>query len=264
MTFPACITDSLSLAHPGWRPVLEEGIRAVISADPRYLPDLEKEPFLPTRNRLFAAFSQPPDEVRYILVGEGPYPREESATGYCFMDGAVHDIWSEKGFSRQVNRATSLRNFLKMLLVAEKTLLPDHTGEKAMAEIARVKPGSDFPYISSMSALQQALLDQGFLLLNATLVFRRHVSPLRESKAWQPFLRAILDALAARAAKRDTPPPVLILWGKAAEKLARIESVSRFPQVRSEHPYNLSFIKNREMQNLFGPMNILKNSIENK
>ena len=258
MTLPACITDSLLLAHPGWHPVLEEGIRAVISADPHYLPGLEKELFLPTRNRLFAAFSQAPNQVRHILVGEGPYPREESATGYCFMDGAVHDIWSEKGFSKQVNRATSLRNFLKMLLVAEKTLLPDHTGEKAMAEIASMKSKPDFPYISSMDELQRALLDQGFLLLNATLVFRRHVPPLRESKAWQPFLRVILDTLVARATAANTSPPVLILWGKAAEKLARIESVSRFSQVRSEHPYNLSFIKNHEMQKLFGPMGVLK------
>jgi uracil-DNA glycosylase len=174
------------------------------------------------------------------------------------MDGAVHDIWSEKGFSRQVNKATSLRNFLKMLLVAEKTLSPGNTGEKAVAEIVQVKQRADFPYINRLGELQQALLDQGFLLLNATLVFRRHVSPLKESKAWQPFLRVILDEIAARATMFNTLLPVLILWGKIAERLAKIESVSRFPQTRSEHPYNLSFIENRDMQNLFGSMSLLK------
>jgi uracil-DNA glycosylase len=71
---------------------------------------------------LFAAFAQPLDRVRYVLVGEGPYPRAESATGVCFMDGAVGDLWSEAGLSKPVNRATSLRNFMKMLLVADGQL----------------------------------------------------------------------------------------------------------------------------------------------
>ncbi|MDR0933640.1 MAG: uracil-DNA glycosylase, partial [Burkholderiaceae bacterium] len=188
MTLPTLIADALHLAHPDWRPVLEAGARAMMQADSAYLPALEQDSFLPTKNRLFAAFSQKISDVRYILVGEGPYPREESATGYCFMDGAVRDIWSEKGFSKQVNRATSLRNFFKMLLVADNRLQPDNTGGEAVAEVARLaqKPGSHF--ISQLGELQQALLDRGFLLLNAALVFRPHVPPMKESRAWQPFL----------------------------------------------------------------------------
>ena len=81
MNLPAFLSDAFALAHPGWCPVLEKGIRAVAQADADYLPALEKDDFLPTKNRLFAAFSQPMDAVRYVLVGEGPYPREESATG---------------------------------------------------------------------------------------------------------------------------------------------------------------------------------------
>ena len=79
-------------------------------ADPAYLSALAEDHFLPTQGRLFAAFSQPLEEVRYVLVGEGPYPREESATGVCFMDGAVRELWSTQGLSKPVNRATSLRN----------------------------------------------------------------------------------------------------------------------------------------------------------
>lgn len=258
MTLPAFITDSLNQAHPSWHPILKKGIHAVAAADASYLPGLEKSAFLPTQNRLFAAFSQPLDQVRYVLVGEGPYPREESASGYCFMDGAVGEIWSEKGFSKPVNRATSLRNFLKMLLVAEKTLHPDSTGEEAMAQVAGKGQGPDSPYIRRLDELQQALLDKGFLLLNATLVFRRDIAPARESKPWQPFLCVVLDALAEHATASGKPLPILILWGKIAERLTAIESVSHFPQIRSEHPYNLSFIKNQEMQNLFGPMEIFR------
>src|SRR4051794_35273708 len=113
---PLAIEEALALAHASWRPVLVKGLEAVAESDPGYLPALAADSYLPTDGRLFAAFTQPLDKVRYVLVGEGPYPREQSATGVCFMDGAVESLWSEKGLSKQVNRATSLRNFMKMLL----------------------------------------------------------------------------------------------------------------------------------------------------
>ena len=84
---------------------------------PGYLDSLENTGFLPTQGRLFAAFSLPVGQVRFVLMGEGPYPREASASGYCFMDGAVQELWSADGLSKPVNRAVSLRNFIKMLLV---------------------------------------------------------------------------------------------------------------------------------------------------
>src|SRR5512132_159390 len=116
---PQAIEDALGLAHASWRPILRRGLEAMLEADPGYLSTLAADDYLPTQGRIFAAFAQPLDKVRYVLVGEGPYPREQSATGVCFMDGAVELLWSEKGLSKQVNRATSLRNFMKMLLVAE-------------------------------------------------------------------------------------------------------------------------------------------------
>ena len=252
------LTDSLQKAHPGWHPHLVEGILQMMAADASYFDSLEKVSFLPTQNRLFAAFSLPAEEVRFILVGESPYPREESATGYSFMDGAVRDIWSEKGFSKEVNRATSLRNFLKMLLVAEKTLAADDTGAQAIAHVYRQNAEREIPYITQLDELQKNFQDQGFLLLNAAPVFRRDVSPVKEAQAWLPFLNVVLDSLARQKKASKTPLPVLILWGNAAKKLELAEAAFVFPKVKSEHPYNLSFIKNVEMQNLFAPANLLK------
>ncbi|MFM7633567.1 MAG: uracil-DNA glycosylase, partial [Betaproteobacteria bacterium] len=94
----------------------------------------------------------------------------------------------------------------------------------------------------------------GFLLLNAALVFRPHVPPVKEAKAWQPFLEVVLDALASRAGQ---PAPTLVLWGKIAALLQAMPVTQRFPQAVAEHPYNLSFIKNKDMQQLFGPMQLL-------
>jgi uracil-DNA glycosylase len=250
-TVPAAILDTLNLAHPSWRPHLISGLEAVAHANPAYLPALAVDHYLPTEQRLFAAFALPLAQVRYVLVGEGPYPRAASATGVCFMDGAVGELWCDSGLSKPVNRATSLRNFMKMLLVAGGQLQPDDTGGAAMAPVAVAarENGS----IQTLQQLQANLTAQGFLLLNAALVFRPHVAPTIEARAWLPFLQTILAALADRPA-----PPTLVLWGKIAEQLKRLPETARLAQACAEHPYNLSFIQHAGMQQLFGPMELLR------
>lgn len=248
---PHAILEALDRADVSWRPLLLAGLDAVASADPAYLPALAVDQYLPTDQRLFAAFALPLDKVRYVLVGEGPYPRAESATGVCFMDGAVKELWCATGLSKPVNRATSLRNFMKMLLVAEGRLAPDDTGGAAMAPVAAAAQGNGT--ITTLAQLQDNLTGHGFLLLNAALVFRPHVPPAAEARAWLPFLQKVLAALAER-----DPPPTLVLWGKIAEQLKRLPETARFPQACAEHPYNLSFIRHGGMQELFGPMELLR------
>src|SRR4051812_32784597 len=85
MNIPAVISDALARAHVSWHPTLIAGLEAMARADPAYLPLLATDDYLPTEQRLFAAFALPMAQVRYVLVGEGPYPRAESATGVCFM-----------------------------------------------------------------------------------------------------------------------------------------------------------------------------------
>jgi uracil-DNA glycosylase len=257
MAIPSEITAMLQLADPSWRPILSAGLEALAAAHPTYFPELVRDEYLPTKGRLFAAFGQPIDAVRYVLVGEGPYPRPESATGFCFMDGAVQSLWSENGLSKQVNRATSLRNFMKMLLVADGQLDIAHTSGEAMAHIALKARAIGSPYIQTREDLQDKLTQQGFLLLNAALVFRPHVPPLKEAKAWLPFLQAVLAGLADHAEEKGKTPPTLVLWGKIAEQLKALPCIERFPKAVSEHPYNLSFIGNAVMQKLFGAMRLL-------
>lgn len=250
---PAPILGALDLADVSWRPVLDAGLQAVAAADPAYLPALGVDDYLPTGGRLFAAFAQPLDRVRHVLVGEGPYPRAESATGVCFMDGAVGALWSETGLSKPVNRATSLRNFMKMLLVADGRLGAGDTGGSALLPVAQHARGAESGTIQTLAQLQDNLMGQGFLLLNAALVFRKHVAPAIDARAWQPFLQTVLAALAGQSA-----PPTLVLWGKIAEQLKKLPEAARLPQVHAEHPYNLSFIRHAGMQELFGPMELLR------
>jgi uracil-DNA glycosylase len=255
---PKPIADALRMAHSSWQPILLRGLDAMTGADPAYLPSLAADSYLPTENRLFAAFSLPLDAVHFVLFGEGPYPRVESATGVCFMDGAVESLWSEKGLSKQVNRATSLRNFMKMLLVTEGTLEPGNTSGEALQEVAGKTRATGSPYIQTLTELQANLTRHGFLLLNASLVFRAHVAPAKDAKAWLPFMKTVLDALADHADQKDRKPPTLVLWGKLAEQINALPMASRFPSVMSEHPYNLTFILNKPMQQLFKPMHLLR------
>lgn len=258
ISLPAAVLEALKPVHPSWKPVLIKGLEAVAQADPGYLPALAEDRFLPTQNRMFAAFSIPLEAVRYVLVGEGPYPREESATGVCFMDGAVESLWSDKGLSKQVNRATSLRNFMKMLLVADGKLAPDNTSGEALAEVASHAQGATSPYIQTLTELQANLTRHGFLLLNASLVFRPHVPPVKDARAWQPFMHTVLKALAAHGDAAEAKPPTLVLWGKIAEQLKSFDLIQDFPKAVSEHPYNLTFIQNAVMQALFKPLHLLR------
>ena len=251
---PHPFSSVIGLASPEWRPVLLRGLEAMAADDPEYLATLAQDDYLPTNGRIFAAFAQPLDAVRYVLVGEGPYPREASATGVCFMDGAVDALWSSSGLSKQVNRATSLRNFMKMLMVADGLLTPESTTGEAVTDVAQRAQAPEAHFIQTLPELQNNLHANGFLLLNAALVFRPHVPPPKEAKAWRPFLEVVLEALADRAGQA---PPTLVLWGKIAALLQAMPVTTQFPQAVAEHPYNLSFIKNKDMQQLFGPMRLL-------
>lgn len=256
-SLPAALADLIQTAHPSWHAALRAGLQAIAQADPVYLDVLATDHYLPTEGRLFAAFQQPMDRVRYVLVGEGPYPRAASATGVCFMDGAVGSLWSEKGLSKQVNRATSLRNFMKMLLVADGRVQAGQTSGDALADVAAQAQADVAGTIQTLADLQDNLTAQGFLLLNASLVFRSHVAPVKDAKAWKPFFETVLRALAEHGASQGKTLPTLVLWGKIAEQLDSLPLVQAFPRAVAEHPYNLSFIEHSGMQALFGAMHLL-------
>lgn len=260
---PNAISSLVVSAHGSWQPILLEGLRAIAQNDPEYLVRLANSEYLPTDGRIFAAFCRPIEEVRYVLIGEGPYPRARSAIGLCFMDGAVESLWSDKGLSKEVNRATSLRNFIKMLLVAGGYAEADHVSGNALASVAQKAQAPGSGWSRTRVDLQNNLLDHGFLLLNATLVYRADVAPTKEAKAWLPFMQTILDGLIMHAEDGLRAAPNLVLWGKIAEQIKLLPISLQFPQVVSEHPYNLTFITNPLMQKLLGPMRLLCRATKN-
>ena len=135
--------------HPQWREMVVHGLGLM---DTNYLKQLQSsENWLPGINAMLAAFSLPLSETHYILLGESPYPRAQSANGYAFWDNAVGSLWSETGLSKEVNRATSLRNLIKMLLFARGDLSLDFSQE-AISKIDKAQ------YVQTVQQLFGAFL----------------------------------------------------------------------------------------------------------
>jgi uracil-DNA glycosylase len=227
----------ISNTHNSWHQdlnlacqLLDKEYQAYLSKDVAWLPGLDK---------LLAAFSMPKKDVRYVLIGESPYPRLESANGYAFWDAAIKTIWTDSGMHTKVNRATSLRNIFKMLLIARGDL-GDDLSQGAIANINK----SDL--IQNLDQFFINLQNNGVLLLNATLVYSPKLVT-QHAKAWRPFILSILKSLDKNSVK-------LILWGKIAEQF---QDCGLNIALIAEHPYNNSFIRNQEVQTFFKPWDLL-------
>jgi uracil-DNA glycosylase len=230
--------------HPSWQEIIErayhaldEAYRAFLEADNGYFPS--------KADHLNAFRTLPRGEVKYILFGQDPYPRAESAGGYAFIDEKVERLFSDNGLSKEVNRATSLRNFIKMALVAKGDLSAEDTSQKAIAALDKSR------YIESITQLRENFEKNGVLLLNTALIFTDKKSSNRHVRAWRPFMRSLLADLRSDA-------PTLILFGNHAKALKKALPLEQFPAIEMEHPYNHTFITNKNAHQLFGPMGLLE------
>ena len=238
---------NLDAVDSSWHQCIKQGLEKV---DPLYLEKLyTNTDWLPGQKNIFNAFSLPVNKTQYVLLGESPYPRKASANGYAFFDAAVDQIWSDTGLSKAVNRATSLRNIIKMLLIAEGKLNPQQTSQSAITLIDKhnlVKTNKD---------LFQNFLRRGFLLLNATPVLRPD-AVRQDARAWQPFIKHVLEYLFEKH-----PTAQLILLGNIANTIDKLIDHTEIKRLYAEHPYNISFIHNPEVIHFFQPLHLLLESL---
>jgi len=234
---------SLDPVHQSWQTSVVRGLELI---NPDYKAFLESNTsWLPGAKQIFNAFSLDLNRIRYLLLGESPYPRADSANGYAFWDGRVGSLWSDKGLSSTVNRATSLRNFMKMLLVAGGHLTANDTSQAAIAALDKSH------LVQTCRDLFENMQTQGILLLNASLVLSDQ--PIRkDAKAWHPFMEVVLNTL--YNTRLDLQ---LLLFGKVAEMIQRFPVAAKMPSLIAEHPYNISFISNPQVLTVFGNMKLL-------
>ena len=235
--------------HDDWRQILIESLSTLDSC---YLGDLLQDgEWLPGVDRLLAAFQRDRSGVRYLLIGESPYPRRESANGIAFYDAAVDSLWSDQGLSKAVNRATSLRNIVKTALVAEGRLHKDADGKITQHAIAEL---DKHDLVQTLAGLFANLERAGFLMLNATPVLHPGRKPTLEARYWQEFLERLLMLIAANSVQRIT----LLLWGKIAKLVEDMPASENYDKLVCEHPYNISFIDNPDMLKLLAEVRVLQ------
>ena len=232
------------MSKGSWDIILSEAYASLEADYQRFLE--EDKDYFPSKENYFNAFNTlPKDKVKYILFGQDPYPRKESAGGYAFIDTKVHNLFSTSGLSKEVNKATSLRNFIKMALVASDRLTSEDTSQEAISMLDKIQ------MIDSIEELRINFEKNGVLLLNTALIFTDKKSSTRHIKAWKPFVQTLLNALEESA-------PKLILFGTHAKALKKQFTLDKFETIELEHPYNHTFISNPRAIKLFGPMNLLE------
>ena len=221
--------------------------KAYSTLDGKYQVFLEEDKhYFPSKMNYLNAFKTlPKEKVKYILFGQDPYPREESAGGYAFIDMKVKHLFSSSGLSKEVNRATSLRNFVKMALVASGKLTREDTSQEAISQLDKTD------MIDSIEELRLNFEKNGVLLLNTALIFTDKKSSSKHVKAWRPFIENILLALQNDDIK-------LILFGAHAKELKKHLPLENFETIEVEHPYNHTFISNTKALELFAPMQLLE------
>ena len=240
-----------SAVHADWQAILRESLSTL---DPGYLESLlHDDGWLPGVDRLLAAFQRDRTGVSYLLIGESPYPRRESANGIAFYDAAVSSLWSEQGLSKAVNRATSLRNIVKTALLAEGHLQKDSAGKITQDAIARLDKSG---LILTLGELFEDLERSGFLMLNATPVLHPERKPAQEARYWLRFLDCLLNLIAQKSSHRIT----LVLWGQIAKLIEPMPASAGYDQIVCEHPYNISFLDNSDMLHLFAKLRVLQQS----
>jgi uracil-DNA glycosylase len=233
----------MSKIHPSWKLIVEN---ALMSMDQQYLKIICQQPdILPIKDNILNAFSVPLDQVKFIMIGESPYPRINSANGYAFWDASVNTLWSKSGLSKEVNRATSLRNFIKMLLITSGRL---KINSQSQIEISKIEKSN---LINTLHDLFNNLLEKGFLLLNASLVLSNNAKQI-DAKYWKPFIEYIISEV-----YQVNHSVKLLLFGKIANKVLSMD-LPNIDRLCSEHPYNLTFISNIEILEFFKPLNLLE------
>lgn len=229
-----------------WKPILNEALNTL---DREYLEFLRKnEGYFPDFENFLNAFKTLPlKKTKAILFGQDPYPREKSAIGYAFIDGMVEEIFSKNGFSKQVNKATSLRNFLKMQLCAEGFLTKD-VSQGAISKLAKQN------LIQNILDLKKNFEKEGILLLNRALIFTNKKQTRVHVKAFKPFVKSLLNQINDR--KID-----LILFGNEAKTIHELlPPKHNFTLLNTPHPYNVSFIQNEVALEYFSKLKLLSSS----
>jgi len=161
--------------------------------------EYQKSTVYPPAKFIFNALdSLPVDKVKVVIIGQDPYHEPGQAHGLSFSvpDG--------------VALPPSLQNIYQEL----------------EADLGKTSPNS---------GNLERWVQEGVLLLNATLTVRAHQAGSHQNKGWEQFTDAIIHHLA------DTKEHlVFILWGNYAQRKGAFIDTEKHLVIKSAHPSPLS------------------------
>lgn len=153
----------------------------------------------PGYNDIFKALTlTSPNDVKVVILGQDPYPRENDAMGLSFSVNPTQPI------------PRSLKNIYKELI--------DDVG------IDNTAKTGDLSHWAK----------QGVLLLNTTLTTETTKTNAHRNKGWEEFTTAIIQYLNNNATSEK--PIVFILWGNAAKEKGFLLSNPNVYKIESPHP----------------------------
>lgn len=186
MTTPAA--DLSHLLGPGWAEALapvHERIRAM--GDFLRAEQAAGRRFLPRGEQVFAAFQQPFDAVRVLLVGQDPYPTPGHAIGLCF----------------------SVAPDVRPLPASLRNIFTEYRDDLGLPEPTN---GDLTPWVR-----------QGVLLLNRSLTVAPGAPASHRGKGWEAVTDAAIDALV----RRGGPLVAILWGRDARSLAARLDRVPR-------------------------------------
>lgn len=149
----------------------------------------------PPENQVLNVFEHLPfEDVKVLLIGQDPYHGPGQAHGFSFS------------VPKGVRLPPSLKNIFKELQDDIGLPMPEHGCLKSW-------------------------VDQGVMLLNATLTVRRGEPLSHHNRGWELFTDAVVAALAARK-----EPLVFMLWGRSAREKATKFDLSQHLVLEAPHP----------------------------
>jgi len=217
-----------------WLEKLSKVIESQRDAE-KFLGKARGKEYIPKRENTFAALKgRDPQDWKVVIIGQDPYPREESAVGIAFNDGAIKK-WTDK-----LN--PSFTNIMKSVLIHEKK-----TSEGG--DIAAFRAAAKASNLIDPPAWFDHSQKEGVMWINTALTFSsKEIEILKQhTDFWRPIVTSIFEIIieakktAMNNDKARKDGLVFIMWGGYAQKLrTAIEAINK--KTKPELP--LIFVEN--------------------
>ena len=154
----------------------------------------------PPAGLIFRAFDCCPfDRVRVVILGQDPYHEPGQAEGLAFS------------VPEGITPPPSLRNILQEIA-------------SDLGRPSIIRGGHLMPWV-----------EQGVLLLNATLTVEAHKAASHQGHGWETFTDAVITSL-----NQSDHPIVFVLWGKPAQSKEKLITNPNHLILKAPHPSPLS------------------------